>query len=248
MKKPIILAGLTVLCVTAQAEWFEVQSVNSYNQIVASRPDTPANSIKIRIRNLENIEDIQMDRTKVLFSGKSTMELAQKALKGQLVWIEDLKEDSGIYVGTIYLSYEQMVRAFAEQRMVGGQTVPEDVKRKIQDIAKRMLTQLNSSKIPENDTILTEAYNKALSNGRNGNSYFSFGTYYKDEYLRGIFAYEALNWFKQEGQFLPAEIQSTFVDWLSKYQSVGGDAEARLLEIRIRDMTVRYELYKDFLF
>ena len=114
MKKTVFALCFIASCMSVHAEWFEVRSVTSYNQIVAARPNAPANTIKIRIKNLDNIEDIQMDRSKVLLSGKSTLQLAQDMLGGQLVWIEDLQEESGIYVGTIYLSYEQVVRAYAK--------------------------------------------------------------------------------------------------------------------------------------
>ena len=256
MRKIAILFCLCVLGPLSRAEWFEVKSVISYNQVVAVRPNAPANSIKIRIKNLENIEDIQMDRTKMLFSGKSALQLAQDALKGQLVWIEDLQEESGIYVGTVYLSYEQMIRGFAEQRMVGGQTLTPQIREMVLDIYRRMLRSLDTTETYENDALFIEAFNRTVGtriDPKNAQiksdprSYFSYDVCYTHTYLKGIFVYEALSWFKEEGQFLPIEIQQTFVDWVAQYQNAT-DQRAKMLEMKIRDLTVRYDLYKDFLF
>ncbi len=257
MKKTAFALCFIASCLAARAEWFEVKSVTSYNQIVAARPNAPANTIKIRIKNLENIEDIQMDRSKVLLSGKSTLQLAQDMLNGQLIWIEDLQEESGIYVGTVYLSYQQVVRAYAKQRMVGGQTVSPQVKQMITDIYKRMLRNLDTSETYENDALFIEAFNRAagMTNNNDKNkqirsnpdSYFSYDVCYTHPYLKGIFVYEALSWFKAEGQFLPEDVQRTFADWLTQYQSAT-DQRAKMLEMKVRDLTVRFELYKDFMF
>ena len=254
MKKIIIILSLAAMGTAARAEWFEVRSVISYNQIVAVRPNAPASNIKIRIKNLENIEDIQQDRSKVLLGGKSALQLAQDALRGQLIWVEDLQEESGIYVGTVYLSYEQMIRGYAKQRMVGGQTITPQIKQTIQEIYQRMLRNLDTTETYENDALFLEAFNRAVGNKiqkaqikTNPNSFFSYDVCYTHSYLKGIFAYESLNWFKHEGQFLPVEVQKTFVDWLAQYQNAT-DQRAKMLEMKIRDLTVRYDLYKDFLF
>lgn len=256
MKKIVTLLSLFALGSTAQAEWFEVKSVISYNQVVAARPNAPANTIKIRIKNLENIEDIQMDRSKMLLSGTSALQLAKDTLQGQLVWIEDLQEESGIHVGTLYLSYERMIRGYAEQRMVGGATLPPKIKQMVLEIYRRMLRSLDTSETYENDTLFIEAFNRAVGKQinpknvtirTNPQSYFSYDVCYTHTYLKGVFVYEALSWFKAEGQFLPLEIQETFVSWLAQYQNAT-DQRAKMLEMKIRDMTVRFELYKDFLF
>ena len=250
MKKTALLLAICAAGAVSRAEWFEVKSVSSYNQIVASRPNAPANTIKIRIKNLENVEDIQMDRSKVLLSGQSTLQLAKDALKGQLVWIEDLQEESGIYVGTIYLSYEQMVRAYAKQRMVGGQTVTPEIKALIQDLSRKMLSNLkDTSSVYEDNAQFLIAYNKAAEQQNNDTKtlYFTYDECYSHDYLKGIFIYEALSWFKDEGQFLPSSIQELYITWLSQYQKAT-DQRAKGIEMKIRDMTVRYELYKDFLF
>jgi hypothetical protein len=256
MKKNTLLLCSFALCLTAHAEWFEVKSVTSYNQIVASRPNAPANTIKIRIKNLQNIEDIKMDRSKVLLSGMSALEMAEDFLKGQLVWIENLEEESGIHVGTLYLSYEQVIRGYAKQRMVGGQTVTPEVRELVRDIYNRMLRNLNTTTSFEDDALFIEAYNRAVGNKiasksatiqSDTNGYFSYDSCYTNEYLKGIFVYEALSWFKEEGQFLPVDIQKMYLSWIASYQSA--DAQrGKNLEMKIRDMTARHALYKDFLF
>jgi len=268
MKKITSILCLLAFAPVSRADWFEVKSVISYNQVIAIRPDAPSNNIKIRIKNLENIEDIQMDRSKVLLSGKSALQLAEDSLLGQLVWIEDLQEESGIYVGTVYLSYEQMIRGYARQRMVGGQTVTPEIKESITAIYNRMMRSLGTAPFPEDtvaptekerrETFFQQAFNRATGNGsddkRNtGNgelkpkNYFTYDVCYTDDYLKAIFVYEALSWFKDEGQFLPDEVQSMFVDWLNQYQNAAAQ-RAKDLERKIRDLTVRYNLYKDFLF
>lgn len=254
--KYIPLLCAFALCLSARAEWFEVKSVSSYNQIVAARPNAPANTINIRIKNLQNIEDIQQDRTKVLFSGKSALQLAKDTLEGQLIWVEDLEEESGIHVGTVYLSYEQVVRGFARQRMVGGQTISPEVKKRILEIYRRMMSNLDTDETYENDALFIEAFNRAAAiknNSQNSQiksdarSYYSYDVCYTHPYLKGIFVYESLSWFKAEGQFLPEDVQLKFTDWLGKYQNAT-DQRAKMLEMKVRDLTVRYELFKDFLF
>ncbi len=265
MKQFSILLCSFALCLTTYAEWFQVDSVISYNQIVAYRPNESANTIKIRIRNLENIEDIRMDRSKVLLSGSSSLQLAKDILEGQLVWIDELEESSGIFVGNVFPSYEQIVRGYAKQRMVGGQTVPADVKAKIQDIYRRMISNLSTTSFYEDEALFRKAFARASGAGEiaekdqsnndvsssvffGGKSYFTYeADCYTHEYTKGIFAYEALSWFKEEGQFLPADIQRMFIAWLSQYQTAQ-DQRAQALEMKIRDLTVRYKLYKDFLF
>ncbi|MBN2704686.1 MAG: hypothetical protein JXR23_10795 [Pontiellaceae bacterium] len=235
MKRKYILLASLAICTGAHAEWFQIESVSSYNKVTAIRPDAPANKISIRIKNLENIEDIQVNRTKVLFSGKSAEDLAQDTLKGQLVWIENLEQESGTYVGNVYLSYEQVIRAFAKQRMVGGQTVPADVQKLLVNISKQMMKDLD-----------TQSTNETKPHNVSGNGY-SLESYYNDPYLRGIFVYETLVWYKEKGQFLPDEIQEMLLTWVTQYQSSQGQ-RASILEMKIRDMTVRYELYRDFIF
>lgn len=244
MKKHVILFAIMIIAASAQAEWFLVKSVESYNQITAVRSNDASDSaIKIRINNLENIEDIQVNRAKVLFSGKSAHDLAKSLLEGQLVRIENLREDSGIYVGDVYLSYEKVVRGFAKQRMVGGQTISPELKSTINKIYGRMLKSLDSATIGAADNLLIEGQKKASDS----NTRFSFDSYYTDEYLKGIFVYEALSWFKDNGQFMPDEIQKLYIGWLYQYQSTQ-DQRAHVLEVKIRDMTCRSDLYRDFIF
>jgi hypothetical protein len=236
MKRTYILLASLAICTGAHAEWFQIESVSSYNKVTAIRPNAPANKISIRIKNLENIEDIQVNRNKVLFSGKSAQDLAQDTLKGQLVWIENLEEESGTYVGNVYLSYEQVVRAFAKQRMVGGQTVSAEIQKLLVNISKQMLKDLD-----------TQSTNETKPHNVTGNELYSLESYYNDPYLKGIFVYETLVWYKEKGQFLPDEIQEILLTWVSQYQSAMGQ-RASVLEMKIRDMTARYELYRDFIF
>ena len=276
MYKSIVLLA-AFCCMSAHAEWYQIKSVESYNKIVAFKPNEPANEIRIRIKNLENIEDIQSGRSKVLLGGKSAQDLARDILEGQLVWIENLVEDSGIYVANAFPSYEQVVRGFAEQRMVGGQTITPAIKSKLQQIAKRMLQNMDSS-----DTLNDRAASKRVNqyaaaiqsgqdgaaininnikmddmngganislhfNGFEGLSPFTYDDCYLHEYLKGIFVYEALYWFKYTGQYLPANIQEIYVTWLMEYQ-IANPQQGKVIEQKIRDMVVRYDLYKDFIF
>ena len=229
-------------CISTHAEWYQVRSVESYNRIIAFKPNEPANEIKIRIKNLENIEDIQMERSKVLLAGQSAQNLARDILAGQLVWIENLVQDSGIYVGNVFPSYEQVVRGFAKQRMVGGQSISPEVKVKIQEIYKLMLRHLDSPGVFENDARLQAANQKAAA----GQSVFSCDNCFDYDYLKGLFVYEALVWFKEIGQFLPLDVQTMYISWLAQYQSATLQ-RAKGLEQKIRGMVVRYELYKDFI-
>jgi hypothetical protein len=276
MYKSIVLLA-AFCCISAHAEWYQVKSVESYNRIVAFKPNEPANEIKVRIKNLENIEDIQMGRSKVLLSGKSAQDLARDTLEGQLVWMENLAEDSGIYVGNVFPSYEQVVRGFANQRMVGGQTITPAIKSKLQQIAKRMLQCMNSSDTLDDPAVSKRVnqYAAAIQSGHTGTSIninniemanmdggakmslnirgfeglspFTYDDCYLHDYLKGIFVYEALYWFKYTGQYLPTNIQEIYVNWLVQYQSANPQ-QGKILEQKIRDMVVRSELYKDFIF
>jgi hypothetical protein len=205
-------------CISAQAEWYQVKSVESYNRIVAFKPNEPANEIKIRIKNLENIEDIQMGRSKVLMSGKSARDLARDTLAGQLVWVDNLVEDSGIYVGNVFPSYEQVVRGFANQRMVGGQTITPAIKSKLQQIVARMLQNMNSSDTLDDTAVSKRVnqYSAAIQSGQDasisinnidmanmdggakmslnfkgfeGLSPFTYDDCYLHDYLKGVFVY-----------------------------------------------------------
>lgn len=240
-KSTVLLA--VCCCITAEAEWYQVKSAESYNKIIAFKPNEPANEIKIRIKNLENIEDIQIGRSKVLLSGKAAQNLARDTLEGQLVWIDNLVEDSGIYVGNVFPSYEQVVRGFANQRMVGGQTIASEIKAQIEEIYKRMLRHLDSPGVFENDDQLRKADQKAAER----KSVFSCEDCYNYDYLKGLFVYEALTWFKETGQFLSPDVQTIYISWLAQYQTATTQ-RAQGLEQKIRGMVVRYELYKDFLF
>ena len=273
MYKSIVL--LAAFCgMSAHAEWYQIKSVESYNKIVAFKPNEPANEIRIRIKNLENIEDIQSERSKVLLAGKSAQDLARDILEGQLVWIENLVEDSGIYVANVFPSYEQVVRGFAEQRMVGGQTITPAIKSKLQQVAKRMLQNMDSSDTL-NDRAASKRVNQyaaAIQSGQDGAeininninmdgaanislrfkgfeglSPFTYDDCYLHDYLKGIFVYEALYWFKYTGQYLPANIQEIYVTWLMEYQ-IANPQQGKVIEQKIRDMVVRYDLYKDFIF
>lgn len=241
MKRKLILFASLALCANAHAEWFQIESVSSYNKVTAVRPNAPANKISIRIKNLENIEDIQVNRTKVILSGKSAQQLAQDTLKGQLVWIENLEEESGTYVGNIYLSYEQVIRAFAKQRMVGGQTISPEIKKTLTNVISSMLRDLDAQQVPD------VSHKDANKTAKEGKEVYSFDSCYDNEYMKGIFVYETLDWYKNTGQFLPVDIQKIIINWVSQFQSAEGP-RARVLEYKIRDITVRYELYKDFIF
>jgi hypothetical protein len=242
MHKSIVLIA-ACCCISARAEWYQVKSVESYNRIVAFKPNEPANEIRIRIQNLENIEDIRSGRSKVLLTGRSARDLARDTLQGQLVWIENLYQESGIYVGNVYPSYEQVVRAFASQRMVGGQTISPELKVQILEIYKRMLRHLDMPGAFEDEARLKEADQRAAEN----RSVFSCENCYDYDYLRGIFIYEALSWFKTDGQYLSADVQALFISWLAEYQTATLQ-RAKGLEQKIRGMVVRHELYRDFIF
>jgi hypothetical protein len=56
-----------------------------------------------------------------------------------------------------------------------------------------------------------------------------------------------LYWFKYTGQFLPTNIQEIYLAWLMQYQTANPQ-QGKILEQKVRDMTVRYDLYMDFIF
>jgi len=267
MKKYALAAMVMAMYSVSHAEVFQVKSVTSYNIITATQPNTPGTEVTIRINNLDDIDAIRENRVKVLLSRQSALDLSKAMMEGQLVRIENLTEDGGTYVGDVYLSYEQVVRGYAKQHLVGGNGVAPEIKKQVMNIAEKMIRQLDSAQMFDDDNALREAQKKAqlAKNQFTGAStvldkdsanwlkeqaeqtYFTLDSYYMNDYLKCIFVYEALLWYKDIGQFLPEGVQKLYIGWVASYQN-SQPQKARDLEVRIRDMTVRYELYQDFIF
>ena len=144
--KTLILI-LILACSTAHAEWYRVRSVPTYNTIMAALADGANDPIVIRIRNLEKIEYIQPDAEKVLIGGEEAISLAKRVLLGQLVWIENLAPEEGAYAADVYPSFEQVITAYKEKRIVNGDNISESTKEKLKIIYKQMMEHLNLTAI-----------------------------------------------------------------------------------------------------
>jgi hypothetical protein len=112
---------------------------------------------------------------------------------------------------------------------------------KIKRISSRMLLKL-ASEVPNRNPNQTVRSN--LPDERNQS--YDLG-WYENEYSRALFVYDGLNWFKQQGQYLPEKVQSVYIGWLDDYLNTSG-VDALYLEIKVQDMQKRSELYRDFLF
>jgi len=240
----IIITTLIVLqTIAAQADWYYVTAVTDYNKIMAHLADPAADQkdIHIRIANLENIEDIQNDRTKVLLAGAEPKVLARDILLHQVVWVDQLKVNNGENVANVYPTYDQVLRAYTGRRIGGTYSISPAVMQKIKRVSSRMLTKLATETPNRNPKQTVRS-----SLPENGNQSYDLG-WYENEYARAIFVYDALNWFKYQGQYLPERVQDIYIGWLDDYMNATG-VDALTLEIKVQDMQQRSDLYRDFLF
>jgi hypothetical protein len=66
------------------------------------------------------------------------------------------------------------------------------------------------------------------------------------EFDRGKFIYECLDWFKNKGQYLPDDVQVTFVNWLRIYQQSHSN-DGDYIKSRLQWMLKNNDLYLDFI-
>ena len=253
--KIIITALITACSLAAPADWYYVTAVTDYNKITAHLADPAADQkdMVIRIANLENIEDIQNDRTKVLFTGAEPKQLAQEVLEHQVVWIDRLEVDNGENVANVYPSYNQVLRTFTDRRIGGTYSISPEVMQKIKRISTRMLSSLATETPDRNpnqkvrSSFLRDGIQpKDVIQSAVGNKTYDLG-WYENEYSKALFIYDALNWFKQQGQYLPQRVQEIYIGWLDNYLIASG-VDALTIEIKVQDMQQRSELYRDFYF
>lgn len=239
-----LISTIMALCsITVHADWYYVAAVTDYNKITAHLADPAADQkdIQIRIANLENIENIQNDRIKVLFSGADPQQLAREILEHQVVWIDRLEVNNGENVANVYPSYDQVLRAFTERRIGGTYSISPAAMQKIKRVSSRMLFKL-ATETPNRNPRQTVRSNIP----ENGSHSYDLG-WYENEYSRALFVYDALNWFKHEGQYLPVKVQDVYIGWLDAYMNASG-VDALSFEIKIQDMQKRSALYRDFYF
>ncbi|MEN7972486.1 MAG: hypothetical protein ABFR47_01490 [Verrucomicrobiota bacterium] len=252
------LLMILLACSVARAEWYRVNSVSSYNTITAVKADGEAEAIVIRIRNLEKIEYIQSDPEKVLIGGAEAISLAKSVLQGQLVWVENLKTEEGAYTADIYPSFEQVVVAYKERRIVNGDNVNEGVRKKLQIIYKQMLADINlapQSVDAQSQQVakatrekLQKIYVNTLSSIRSGDAKLSTNgqpiKQYESSFQRALFTANAIVWFRDKGQLLQPEAQKIFVDLLQGFQSDNAQT-ARYTQIRIEEIMKNETLFKE---
>lgn len=226
----IMLVGLAV---SAQADWYVVTKVLGYNKIMVqtAKGGSSKSSIAVRVKNLEKIEYITNDREKVFLGGSEPKRLLEQLSLGQIVWLEGLENINGENVAHLYPSYEQILKVFMKRRMTGAYTISPAVKVKLQNVSKKMISALRNGSPPRNGSGSKEDPKMA----------------YEHEYLKALFIYDSLDWFKKTGQFLPRSVQELYVDWLSDFMSATGN-DARDFETKIKDMQKRSSLYHDFLY
>lgn len=232
--KGIIIAFTLIAGIAVQAEWYLVSKVLDYNhvELILSKGSASKSGTKVRIRNLEKIEYIENDRSKVLLNGTEPKNILKEILLGQVVWVDEIETVNGEQVASIYPSYEQVLKVFTYHRMSGQYTLSPEVKQKLENIYHRMLAELRN-----------ESPNRSSGKGNKENDSKAA---YENSYSKALFVYDSLDWFKKTGQYLPIPVQELYIDWLSSYfSSNGGDAYD--LEIKILDMRKRHGLYRDFL-
>lgn len=244
-------------CSTAHAEWYRVDSVPAYNTIRAVQADGEKEPIVIRIRNLEKIEYIQPKPERVLMGGEEAISLAKNILQDQLVWIENLQAEEGAYVADIYPSFEQVITAYKNKRMVNGDNIGAEIKEKLKFIYKQMLADINlipSSVDHQSQQTAKEAreklqniYMNTLSNIRSGDAKLPSNSptkQYESSFQRAVFTASAIVWFRDKGQYLQPEAQKLFVDLLQSFQNDAATS-ARYTQIRIEAIMKGEALFKE---
>jgi len=249
----IILLG----CSTAHAEWYRIDSVPTYNTIRAIQADGEKEPLVIRIRNLEKIEYIQPKSEKVLMGGEEAISLAKNILQDQLVWVENLQAEEGAYVADIYPSFEQVITAYKNKRIVNGDNIGAGIKGKLKIIYKQMLADINFVPLSVDDQSqqtakearekLQNLYANTLSNFRSGDAKLPSNSptkQYEGSFQRAIFTANAIVWFRDKGQYLQPEAQILFVDLLQSFQNDAATS-ARYIQIRIEAIMKGEALFKE---
>lgn len=241
-----LISTVLLVCSTAHAEWYRVNEVSTYNTITVAKVDGKTDPIEIRIRNLEKIEYIQSDPEKVLIGGEEALALAKGVLQGQLVWVENLQAEEGAHIADVYPSFEQVITAYKEKRIVNGDNISETVKKKLRAIYEQMMVGLNLEALTVETNreaqISTEEARRKLHNiymdmlgdirsetPKSTDTKEEHG--YEDPYQRAIFTADAILWFEKNGQYLQPAIQKLFVELLLSFQTD-------------RSQNARYTMYK----
>lgn len=243
------ISGLVLACCTvAHAEWYKVDKVLEYNVLNVSKLAESQPSIKVRAENLDRIEYIH-DSKKVLLGGKEAKELAKEMLGGQIVWIENLRDEGGMMTGSISVSYEQVMNVFMKHRLAGGYVTTPDVRAQLVLIYRKMLDTLDANNpiLGKKSKTSSKASSKTESKSSSPASVVQTENAYGNEYTRAMFVYECLSWYKETGQFLPVHVQKLFVKWLKSFQS-DTIQRAKYAEQKLRDLMKHAGLYRDFLF
>ncbi|AKJ65389.1 hypothetical protein [Kiritimatiella glycovorans] len=156
------------------------------------------------------------DGEKVFLTGKDPNRFTAAALKGELVWAEHFRVDDGEKVADLYFSYEQAMETFTQFHVTATNAVSPSVRNTARDVMMRMLQQIVVRRVDE------------------------------DEFQKTFFTYEALNWFKNTGQYQPPKVQEVFVDLIKSYQNAAPQ-DQKELKAKIQHLMDNYELYRDFL-
>ena len=252
MKKYLI--AILMGCTAVHAEWYRVDSVPAYNTIKAVQANGEKEPMVIRIRNLEKIEYIQPKSERVLIGGVEARSLAQKILKGQLVWVENLQAEEGAYVADVYPSFEQVVTAYKERRILNGTNISKSTQGKLKVIYKQMLADINLTPLftgknaqaqqtsKEVRKTLYGIYARMLADIRSDNPKLQTKSANPEEanapkqyaggFQRALFTADAIMWFMENGQNMQPQAQKVFVDLLASFQSEA-DTEARYTHIKL---------------
>jgi hypothetical protein len=261
MKKLLIV--FLLCCTAAHAEWYRVISVTAYNTVRASRADGDKEPIVIRIRNLEKIEFIQPDPEKVLLGGQEALALATNILQGRIVWVENLQAEEGDYAADVYPSYESVVTAYRQSRIVNGDNLTPEIKQKVRIIYTQMLEDLKQTALTKEarteaeqtaaqvQSKLLDLYNRILSDIRLTQPKIRTGALkdepinsYESDYHRSLFIMDAIVWFREEGQFMRPAAQQLFVDLLQSFPNQSG-SDARDTQVKIETMINKESFFKE---
>ncbi len=68
----------------------------------------------------------------------------------------------------------------------------------------------------------------------------------KADFERGKFTYKCLEWFKNQGQYLPDDVQTVFINWLRVYQQTHSN-QVGFMKERLQWMLDNNKLYLDFM-
>ena len=261
---PKILFALLLCASNIHAAWYRVNGVPEYNKVRVVPVDGEDKTLLVRIRNLEKIEYIQSDPEKVLLGGEEALQLSRKVLLNQVVWVENLQPEEGEYLGDIYPTFESVMHAYRDCRLVGGDNITPSIRKKILIIYRQMFIDLSKEPplqksqdaekdVEESHQIITEIYLDIIANIISATPKITSTDKegarrkvlpYAGTYQKAIFSAEAVFWFRDKGQNLTPFSQQVFAKMLKDFQNES-ENDARYSYLKLKEFMKQEEFFQE---